>query len=155
MTLKNICNYLSGHVFRRWSHERDIARKLECAWNDRVGPPLSAHTRPASYRAGRLVVHADSSLWANRLRHQQKYTMQTLRQHPFLVDLMELAIRVAPLSQARLTDSGGPQARLSEASTGVIKAVAEDIKDPALKAALERLGASTCDTTDGSTRSPE
>jgi hypothetical protein len=81
--------------------------------------------------------------------------MQTLRQHPFLVDLVELAVRVVPLSQARATDSGRPQARLSEASTGVIRAVAEDIKDPALKAALERLGASTCDTTDGGTRSPE
>ncbi len=155
MTLKNISNYLSDHAFTRWSHERDIARKLERAWDDRVNLPLSAHTRPASYRAGRLVIHADSALWANRLRHQQKHSMQTLRQHPFFVDLVELRVRVAPLSQARLTDSNRPQARLSEASTGVIKAVAEGIKDPALKAALERLGTSAGDTTDGSTRSPK
>lgn len=155
MTLKTICNYLSGHAFTRWSHERDITRKLECAWQDRVEPPLLAHTRPASYRAGSLVVHADSALWANRLRHQQKHSMQTLRQHPFFVDLVELRIRVAPLSQARLTESNRPQARLSEASTRVIKATAEDIKDPGLKAALERLGANPGDTTEGSTRSPE
>lgn len=155
MTLKKIYNYLSGQAFTRWSHERDSARKLECAWNDRVDPPLSAHTRPASYRAGRLVVHADSSLWANRLRYQQKHTMQTLRQHPYFVDLAELRIRVAPLSQVKPADSNRPQARLSEASTRVIKAMAQDIKDPDLKAALERLGASASDTTEGSTRRPQ
>ena len=154
MTLKKICNYLLGHVFTQWSHERDIARKLECAWNDRVSPPLSMHAHPASYRAGRLVVHTDSSLWANRLRYQQKHSMQTLRQHPFFVDLVELRVRVAPRSQAKPADSNQPQARLSEASTRVIKAVAEDIKDPALTAALERLGTSAY-TTDGSTRSPK
>ncbi len=155
MTLKNICNYLSGHTFTRWSRERDTAHQLQSVWNGRIELPLAAHTHPTSYRAGRLVVHADSSVWANRLRHQQEHTMQTLRQDPFFEDLVELRIRVAPPSQARPTDSHRPQARLSEASTRVIKAVAADIKDPALKAALERLGARAGDTTDGATRRPE
>jgi hypothetical protein len=81
--------------------------------------------------------------------------MQTLRQHLFFVDLVELGIRVVPLSQASVTGSNRPQARLSEASTRVIKAVAAGIKDPALKAALERLSANARDTTDGSTRNPQ
>ena len=155
MTLKNLCNYLSGHVFTRWSHERDIAHQLESVWNDRIELPLAAHTHPTSYRAGRLLVHADSSVWANRLRHQQIHAMQTLRQDRFFEGLVELRVRVAPPSETSLTDSNRPQARLSEASTRVIKAVAADIKDPALKAALERLGARAGDTTDGATRRPE
>ncbi len=155
MTLKNICNYLSDHTFTRWSRERDTVHQLQSVWNDRTELPLAAHTHPTSYRAGRLVVHADSSVWANRLRHQQEHAMQTLRQDPFFEDLVELRVRVAPLSPTRPTDSHRPQARLSEASTRVIKAVAADIKDPALKAALERLGARAGDTTDGARRRPE
>ncbi len=155
MTLKNICNYLSDHVFTRWSRERATAHQLQSVWNDRIELPLAAHTHPTSYRVGRLVVQADSSVWAHRLRHQQEHAMQTLRQDPFFEDLVKLSIRVAPLSQTRPTDSHRPQARLSEASTRVIKAVAADIKDPALKAALERLGARAGDTTDGATRRPE
>ena len=155
MTLKNICNYLSDHTFTRWSRERDTARQLQAVWNDRIELPLATHTHPTSYRAGRLVVHADSSVWANRLRHQQEHAMQALRQDPFFEDLVELRVRVAPLSQTSPTDSQRPQARLSEASTRVIKAVAADIKDPALKAALERLGAGAGDTTDGATRGPQ
>ena len=143
MTLKNISNYLSSHTFARWSHERDIAHQLTSVWNDRIEPPLAAHTHPISYRVGRLVVHADSSLWANRLRHQQTHSMQTLRQHPLFEDLVELRVRVKPLSQPKPTQRHRPHLRLSEASTRVIQAVAEDIKDPALKAALERLGRHT------------
>jgi len=124
-------------------------------WNDRIELPLAAHTHPTSYRAGRLVVHADSSVWADRLRQQQKYAMQTLRQDRFFEDLVELRVHVAPLSQTRPTASNRPQARLSEASTRVITAVAADIEDPALKAALERLGTRAGDTTDGGTRRPE
>ena len=155
MTLKNICNYLSDHTFTRWSRERDTVHQLQSVWNDRIELPLAAHTHPTSYRAGRLAVHADSSVWANRLRHQQEHAAQALRQDPLFEDLLELRVRVAPRSQTRPTDSHRPQARLSEASTKVIKAVAADIKHPALKAALERLGAGAGDTTDGAPRRPE
>ncbi len=131
-------------MFARLSHELDSIARLEKAWERCVPAPLGLHTRPLSYRSGRLLVQATSSLWASRLRHQRERVIAALQQEPALEGLAALQIRIAPAAQAADTEGetkrSKPTAGLSAATAALIADVAEAIEDPDLKAALRRLG---------------
>lgn len=48
--------------------QADLARRLAEVWPDAVGPSIAANARPVQLRAGRLVVSASSSAWAQSLQ---------------------------------------------------------------------------------------
>jgi hypothetical protein len=137
--LKPLEAFVSSGVFTQIRQRHDWLQALQTAWQQHAGLPLASHTRPVSYHSGRLLVHADSSIWADRVRQQHQRLMQTLRQNPLLDGLMQVSVRVAPPEAA-------PQAatrrgvRLSAASAMLINTAATAIDDPDLRAALQRLG---------------
>jgi predicted nucleic acid-binding Zn ribbon protein len=141
---RRLANYLSDEVFARLGRQLEWLQILERVWAARVASPLSSHTRPVSYRSGRLIVHAESSVWANRLRHQRAGVIAAVRKEPVLEGLLELTVRVAPSGAVR--EAATPRrpaktpGRLSESAAALIKAMASDVHDPELRSALERLG---------------
>ena len=46
---------------------QDPLTRLTAAWPDVVGPAISAHSRPATIRSGRLTVECGSSVYAQEL----------------------------------------------------------------------------------------
>lgn len=127
-------------VSHRYQAETDPQQLLErsALWQQCVGEPLASHVRAVFYTEGRLLLHADSSVWCNKLLHQQPTLIRRLRQHAVFRDLTDLHVRVAP-PLGRRSVRVGTAAPLSAQAAHTISSAADDIEDPALRAALNRL----------------
>ena len=138
--LKNAGAHLPSTVLNRAGVHMDKLSSLLSHWKSNVGEPLVSHSFPVSY--GRLSLRADTSAWASRLRHSQADIMGQLRADAYFQDLQELYVRVLP-ERAR-----GPlekkrevllPSRIPDTAAHLIKSVADDIVDPALRKSLIRL----------------
>lgn len=138
--LKPLEAFVSSGIFTHIQQRRDWLQALHTAWQQHAGLPLASHTRPVSYRSGRLLVYADGSIWADRVRQQHDRLMQTLRQDPLFEGLMQVSVRVAPSETAPPRAVKRRGARLSATSATLIDSTATAIDDPELRAALQRLG---------------
>ncbi|GAB4507839.1 MAG: hypothetical protein Tsb0026_04900 [Sulfuricaulis sp.] len=121
----------------------DKLSSLLSHWKANVGEPLVSHSFPVSYDNGRLSLRADTSAWASRLRHSQVEIMDGLRHDPYFHDLRELYVRVLP-ERARTQGEKKRQSitlpsRIPDNAAHLIKSVADDILDPALRRSLIRL----------------
>ncbi|MBI5783504.1 MAG: DUF721 domain-containing protein [Gammaproteobacteria bacterium] len=121
----------------------DTLSSLLSHWKTGVGEPLVSHSFPVSYANGRLSLRADTSAWASRLRHSQAEFMDELRHDPYFHDLRELYVRVLP-ERARTQGEKKRQSitlpsRIPDSAAHLIKSVADDILDPALRRSLIRL----------------
>lgn len=136
---KPVQTYVSAELLTELQRRDDWIQRLEALWRQHVDAALIAHSRPISYRSGRLLVQVDASIWSDRIRQQRKRLMQALRQNSLLVDLSELRVQVAPVSE----DAPGRKIprpdRLSAASAALLNAAAGEIEDARLREALQRL----------------
>ncbi|MEK7717973.1 MAG: DUF721 domain-containing protein [Pseudomonadota bacterium] len=139
---KNVGAHLPSTVLNRAGVHMDKLSSLLSHWKANVGEPLVSHSFPVSYDHGRLSLRADTSAWASRLRHSQADIMDRLRADTYFQDLQELYVRVLP-ERAR-----GPlekkrevllPSRIPDTAAHLIKSVADDIIDPALRKSLIRL----------------
>ena len=136
---KPVQSYVSGELLVQAQRRGDWIQRLEGLWRQHVDTALMAHSRPISYRSGRLLVQVDASIWSDRIRQQRTRLMQALRQNAVLADLIELTVRVAPVSEDA-PGRGTPRPdRLSAASAALVSAAAAEIEDPRLREALQRL----------------
>jgi len=117
---------------RRVEHLSLLARR-------HLGAPLGDHCRAANLRDGILVLHADSSAWATRLRYELPALLEFFRQQG-QPELRSIRIKVVP------TDWAPPQAprararpRLSAAASELLRDVASTTQDPDIRDALLRL----------------
>jgi hypothetical protein len=90
-------------------------------------------------RDGLLVVTADSSAWAAKLRHQQQSLASRLRSRPDLAGLRRLVVKVAPPDTIPPASSSARAFHISTEAKQVLADAAEHIEDPELQAALRRL----------------
>ena len=109
---------------------RDIHALLE--------PPLQEHCRLTNVKDGTLVLHADSSAWAARLRFQMPAVLRQLRQHPAFTGVSGFRVRVAPLQRAAPVAPSSPR-ELSQETVSLIRSSADTVGDLRLKLALQRL----------------
>jgi hypothetical protein len=121
----------------------DKLSSLLSHWKANMGEPLVSHSFPVSYANGRLSLRADTSAWASRLRHSQAEIMDELRNDPYFHDLRELYVRVLP-ERAHTPNEKKRQSitlpsRIPDNAASLIKSVADDILDPALRRSLIRL----------------
>ncbi len=77
---------------------------LQRSWGKLVGGPLAAHTRPASLRRGRLIVHADRPGDGFQFRYQQAELLARLRR-AVREPIEELVIRPGPNRNTRRATS--------------------------------------------------
>lgn len=123
----------------------DVARlpEINAAWAEIVGAAFAEHVHPVRYTGGKLVLRASSTVWVSKVRHSHQTLSQALRQQPIFKDLVGLEVRAAPLERRQQKTRQPNRQNLSAATRQLLDAVATDIADPALRAALERLGRKT------------
>lgn len=140
---RNAGAHLPGEILKRAGVHMDKLSSLLSHWKASVGEPLVSHSFPVSYDNGRLSLRADTSAWASRLRHSQTQIMDELRNDPYFHNLRELYVRVLP-ERARAQGEKKRQSivlpsRIPDNAANLIKSVADDILDPALRRSLIRL----------------
>ncbi len=140
---RNAGAHLPAEILKRAGVHMDKLSSLLSHWKAGLGEPLVSHSFPVSYVNGRLSLRADTSAWASRLRHSQAEIMKELRDDPFFHDLRELYVRVLP-ERARVPGEKKRQSvslpsRIPASAAHLIKSVADDILDPALRRSLIRL----------------
>ena len=139
--LKSVGTYLPGGLLQAMQAHLDEGSRLDCLWRAALRDRLAEHTRPVRYVDGELYVRADTSAWASRLRMSQGELLQRLKREPYFKQLRALHVRVAPLD--RIPPVSAPVARrtrISASAAQCIRAAAAQIRDPGLRAALDRLG---------------
>lgn len=140
---RNAGAHLPTEILKRAGVHMDKLSSLLSHWKTSVGEPLVSHSFPVSYDNGRLSLRADTSAWASRLRHSQSDIMDELRHDPYFHDLRELYVRVLP-ERARTQGEKKRQSitlpsRIPDSAAHLIKSMADDILDPALRRSLIRL----------------
>ena len=123
-----------------------------CALNEKLhnylAPSLSSHCTVANYSADTLVVNADTSAWASKLRNRIPDTLDYARHECGLSKLISVRIRVSP-NHNNTTHSSLPgtavarKASLSKKSAKFIESVATSIQDPALRESILKISKNT------------
>ncbi len=142
---RRIGSFFSQETLRQMGMPQDLnlLPQISEAWTLAVGEPLCRHVLPTRYVRGQLSLSADSSTWASRIRHQQQGLIERLRQNPAFSQLAALQVRILPPGEGRRRGSlPATPNQLSSSNLRLLEQVAVDISDPALRAALERLGRS-------------
>lgn len=126
-----------------YTHAKDI-----CALNEKLhnylAPTLSSHCSIANYSAETLIVNADTSAWASKLRNRIPDILAYARHECGLSKLITVRIRVSPkqnnTSQSDLSSNASTRkASLSLKSAEFIKNVATSIQDPALRESILKI----------------
>jgi hypothetical protein len=139
---RKIGSLISPLSLRELGMPADIARlpEISAAWSEAVGEKFAAHVRPIRYTGGKLMLRASSAVWVSKVRHSHETLAALLRQQPFFKDLAGLEVRVAPADRNTHKKSTRNPRTLSDDTRRLLEAVARDVADPELRAALTRLG---------------
>jgi hypothetical protein len=117
-------------------------KQLDYAIKALLPEELASHCRIANLRKNRVVMQADSTAWATRLRYQTPEILKQLQEYNALQGIKSIQVTVAPASKPR--GKTRRQARpLSEQNARIIRSAAESLADPELAAALRRLARNT------------
>jgi predicted nucleic acid-binding Zn ribbon protein len=132
---------LDNGLLKRLGVPADVSdlAAITLAWRAVVGEPLASHVYPIRCHEGTLVLRAGSALWVNKVRHQQQTLLAQLREHSTFREMTALEIRVAAAERPVRAQSERSALTLSAGTRQLLSAVAGDIADPELRAALERL----------------
>jgi hypothetical protein len=97
--------------------------------------PIALHLRATSWDRGRLVLFADSPVWASRLRFASPALLRVLS------GVRDIRVRVLPASGSEPDPciSSAHRPRLSATTAQTIRRAAAGVDDPALRTALSRL----------------
>jgi len=139
---KNAGAHLPTEILKRAGVHMDRLSGLLTHWKACMAEPLVSHSFPVSYDNGRLSLRADTSAWACRLRHSQMEIMKQLRSDPYFDGLSEIYVRVLPDRERSTTEKkrkASLPTRIPDTAAHLIKSVADDIVDPALRRSLIRL----------------
>jgi hypothetical protein len=139
---RGIAAFLPPALLNRLGGRLDELARLRHLWARHVPSALASHTHPLHYEAGCLYVRADSAAWATRLRHQQVELIRRLATERELGGLTGLRVRVTPAESAPVspaTPARKAPSRLPGEASALLRDVAADVSDPALRAALLRL----------------
>jgi len=132
-----------GSLLERSDISRLLSRaralgELDALVHELIPSPLNAHCRVLAVRDDTLVVAADSSVWAARLRYQSSLLVKQLS-GASSVKLRTVQVRVRASEQppeCRITPIRQP---VSGRNSLALKQAARSVTDAGLKAALLRL----------------
>jgi len=133
----------NNQLNKLYTHAKDI-----CALNEKLhnylAPTLSSHCSVANYSAETLIVNADTSAWASKLRNRIPDILAYVRHECGLSKLITVRIRVSP-KQNNTSQSNLPgnrlkrKASLSKKSAEFIESVATSIQDHALRESILKI----------------
>ena len=109
-----------------------------------LDPCLRGHCTVANYSDETLIVNAETSAWASKLRYCIPDILNYAKHECGLTTLKSVRIKVSPIHKKRVQSnlsSTRPvkKASLSKKSADFIKNVATSIKDPALRKSILRI----------------
>lgn len=111
--------------------------QLQQLVDDQLQPAAREYCRVASWRDGTLLLIVTDGHWATRLRYQQRRLQRQLEAMEEFAGLLRIQFKVQPPPPPRHQPAATPP--LSSNAADSIQAAAQGIRDPALRAALERL----------------
>lgn len=120
-----------------YTHAKNISA-LNKKLHSHLAPSLSGHYSVANYSAETLIVNADTSAWAYKLRNCIPDILDYARHECGLSKLITVRIKVSPnhdnTTQSDLSSTGTTRkASLSKKSAEFIANVATSMTDPALR----------------------
>ncbi|MCF6783897.1 DUF721 domain-containing protein [Stutzerimonas stutzeri] len=113
--------------------------RLQRLLESQLQPAAREYCRVASWREGTLLLIVTDGHWATRLRYQERRLQRQLQSMEAFAGLNRILFRVQPPEAPR--HRPGPAPELSVQAADNIHQTARGIRDPKLKAALERLAA--------------
>ncbi|MBE7376325.1 DciA family protein [Pseudomonas lopnurensis] len=111
--------------------------RLQQLLESQLQPAAREHCRVASWREGSLLLIVTDGHWATRLRYQQRRLQRQLQTFEEFSGLVRIQFKVQPPPPPRHAPARTQP--LSDSAASSIQAAAQDIRDPKLRAALERL----------------
>jgi hypothetical protein len=127
-----------------YTHAKDI-----CVLNEKLhnylDPNLSRHCSIANYSADTLLVNAETSAWASKLRNHIPDILDFARHQCGLTKLISVRIRVSPIpnNTTQADTHSTRKASLSKKSAEFIESVASSIHDPALRESILKISKNT------------
>ena len=119
-------------------HKTDQLRRANDRLRARLGATLGNNWEVANRRGDTLVLMTDSAAWASRLRFLAPQILKALSDAGEGSGLRRLKVVVRPKSVPP-SPLASRRLALSERSAGLLREVARDTQDPALREALLRL----------------
>jgi hypothetical protein len=118
---------------------------LQQLLESQLQPAAREHCRVASWSGGCLLLVISDGHWATRLRYQQRRLQRQLEAIPEFAGLQRILFKVRPTQH---TSTAPRRLSLSTAAAESLHTTAEGIRDPQLRAALERLASHARPTQD-------
>ncbi|PRB84423.1 DUF721 domain-containing protein [Pseudomonas sp. MYb185] len=111
--------------------------RLQILLDSVLEPAAREHCRAASYRDGLLRLLVSDSQWATRIRYQQKRLIRQLQAYTEFATLTKIHCKVQP----PLVKKAPPVRKMKRSNVAAesLTETAEQIRDPNLRSALERL----------------
>ncbi|MDH3466511.1 MAG: DUF721 domain-containing protein [Gammaproteobacteria bacterium] len=117
--------------------DTDNDRSLGEIWREVAGRAIADHTDSIYASGDALVVHANSPLWANKIRHQQTFLLCGVQANGY-AGIVNIRVRVAPASSATQSRAAAAP-RLSPATAELLRKVATTVSDQRLRQSLNKL----------------
>ncbi|TLX53197.1 DUF721 domain-containing protein [Stutzerimonas nosocomialis] len=115
--------------------------RLQQLLESQLQPAAREHCRVATWQQDALLLIVTDGHWATRLRYQQRRLLRQLQAFEEFRTLTKIHFKVQPPDVQRR--AAGRITTISACASENIKATAEGISDPRLRAALERLASHT------------
>lgn len=141
--LKPAAHLLRGSpLLQRLLRQAENLSRLQALVHRYQSPAIREQLRLGSYEDGVLTLVLADAVWVTRLRYQQEHLMQQLRQHAEFSGLRHIRLKIRPKSSA---PAEAPEERryLSDIASQNIRQGAQNIEDPQLREALQRLAKNT------------
>ena len=136
LAIRDLLMRRSDRLSQLHQHTSELAR-IRQVLQQALPPPLRDHFMVAAFDRDTLVLVADGTAWAARLRFQIPALRVAARERCGLPALKSVRVRVsAPLSPPR---SGNRRLRLSRSAAESLRRSADSTSDEALRASLRRL----------------
>ncbi len=139
-TLKNIVQLLKGSpdALQAVLNHTQRLEVLNRTLRGCIPAPLNQHCQVANLRDNMLILHADSSAWALKLRYSSRVLLQQLRQRG-VPGLSAIEVKVRPHNAVVRRPDKIRHAHMSGKTAQLLDSIADDISDDRLKVALQRL----------------
>lgn len=115
--------------------------RLQILVEAQLQPAARPHCHVATWHNGTLLIIVTDGHWATRLRYQQRRLLTLLQQQEAFAGLTRILFKVQP--QGGNSSQSRAPLYLSQESAQSIEQTADAVRDPQLKASLQRLARHT------------
>jgi hypothetical protein len=126
-------------ILRQLFRQAATHRKLDLHIKHLLEEPLRGHIQLAVIRKDTLILTADSSAWAAKLRYQVPELRRQIAENSAFPDIQTIRVTVAKSDASRQRVKYAPLRPLTKATATELNRQAEALEDPALREALLRL----------------